>query len=283
MGKIATPSPTALPGREERPSSDSGRVSLSSAFPSFFPFLTSSPLSCMHACAHACVHICLLVCQRPPDDRSGLGTWFLVMVYHWTDRRTDRRTHILRNTAFNFDSPYPDTHIYAHTRTQAHARSYVTRIRALSSSACECVVGVPLGIWECLCRVRRALGFKLQGIYWGISLRCLPTHGLFVTSMLRVEEVHLSIVRCPSHVAHQQGTYIHHPRRTSACPAHPYPHRTTLPPSSIHAYILHVPRGPTPPNPPFTPARKRPRDRPRGTLRGLVRDLIGLRVLVRRV
>lgn len=92
--------------------------SLSSAFPSLFPFLTSSPLSCMHACAHACVHICLLVCQRPPDDRSGLGTWFFVMVDHWTDRRTDRRTRILRNTAFNFDSPYPDTLIYTYTRTR---------------------------------------------------------------------------------------------------------------------------------------------------------------------
>lgn len=211
MGKIATPSPTALPGREERPSSDSGRVSLPSAFPSLFPFLTSSPLSCMHACAHACVHICLLVCQRPPDDRSGLGTWFLVMVDHWTGRQTDRRTRILRNTAFNFDSPYPDTHIYAHTRTQAHARSYVTRIRALSSSAFECVVGVPLGIWECLCRVRRALGFKLQGIYWGISLRCLPTHGCLsllccasrryiyqssvVPLMLHIKKVHTSITR----------------------------------------------------------------------------------------
>lgn len=173
----------------------------------FFPFLTSSPLSCMHACAHACVHICLLVCQRPPDDRSGLGTWFLVMIDHWTDRRT----RILRNTAFNFDSPYPDTHIYAHTRTKAHARLYVTRIRALSSSACECVVGVPLGILECLCRVRRALGFKLQGIYWGISLRCLPTHGCLsllccaseryiypssvVPLMLHIKKVHTPITR----------------------------------------------------------------------------------------
>lgn len=181
--------------------------SLSSAFPSFFPFLTSSPLSCMHACAHACVHICLLVCQRPPDDRSGLGTWFLVMIDHWTDRRTC----ILRNTAFNFDSPYPDTHIYAHTRTQAHARSYVTRIRALSSSACECVVGVPLGICACLCRVRRALGFKLQGIYWGISLRCLPTRvclsllccasrryiypSSVVPLMLHIKKVHTPITR----------------------------------------------------------------------------------------
>lgn len=278
MGRGRSPPPsTALPGREKRPS-DSGRVPfLFLSFPYF------SPLSCMHACVRACVHICLLVCQRPPDDRSGLGTWFMVMVYHWTDRRTDRRKRILRNTAFNCLLPLPrHTHtihfIPAHTHTH---HSYVTRIRALSSSACEYVRGRgPLGYMGMSVPGPSGARIKLQGKYWGISLRCRPVHGLFVTFMLRFEEVHLSIVRCPSHVAHQLGTYLHHPRKTSACPAHPYP---IAPPSLPLRYMrtCSCTSWPHTTQPSFTPARKRPRDRPRGTLRGLVRDLIGLRVLVR--
>lgn len=249
MGWGRSPPPINLPYQDGRKGPATAAVFPSSSF----PFLISHPChACMRACVRACVHICLLVCQRPPDDRSGLGTWFMVMVYHWTERRK----RILRNTAFNYLLPLPrHTHtihfIPAHTHTH---HSYVTRIRALSSSACEYVRGRgPLGYMGMSVPGPSGARIKLQGRYWGISLRCRPTHGLFVTSMLRVEEVHLSIVRCPSHVAHQLGTYLHHPRKTSACPAHPYPHRTTLPPPFDTCVHAHVPRGPTPPNPPLRP------------------------------
>lgn len=63
--------------------------------PSLLPFLSYFFALVMHACSHACVHICLLVCQRPPDDRSGLGTWFFVMVDYWTTgRQTDARVFL---------------------------------------------------------------------------------------------------------------------------------------------------------------------------------------------